>query len=82
MQRTDLVMHQGYQRRDNDSDAVPRVLPGNGRDLITQRLSAARGHQHQRVAAFDHVINDGFLRAAKVRITENFAKYVERRRVR
>ena len=42
-QRLDLVLHQRDQRRDDDAGAGPH----EGRDLIAQRLAAARRHQRQ-----------------------------------
>ena len=82
MQRTDLVVHQCNQRRDNDGHAVACVLPGNRRNLIAQRLAAAGWHQHQRIAAFQYMVDDGRLRAAKVGIAKDFAQDVLRRRIR
>ena len=60
---------------------MARILPGDRRYLVTQRLATAGWHQHQRVAAIYNVLNDGFLRAAKRRITEDLAKYFQWRRV-
>ena len=82
MQRTDLIMHQRNQRRHNDGDAVARVLPGNGWYLVAKRLAAAGWHQHQRIAAFQYMVDDGRLRAAKVGIAKDFAQDVLRRRIR
>ena len=42
MERRDLILHESYQRRDDDGDAVPHEC----RDLVTEALSAARGHEH------------------------------------
>ena len=74
VQRAHLVVHQRNQRRDHDSHAVARVLPHDRRYLVAQRLAPAGGHQHQRVAASDHVINDGLLRAAKAVVTKDRAQ--------
>jgi hypothetical protein len=60
-QRVDLVLHQRDQRRDHDADARPQQR----RDLVAQRLAAAGRHQHQRVAAADHVLDDLGLRPRK-----------------
>ena len=76
MQRTDLVVHQRNQRRDDDGDAVACVLPGDGGYLVAKRLAAAGWHQHQRIAAVHHMVNDGRLRAAKVGIAKDFAQDV------
>ena len=81
MQRSDLVVHQRNQRRHNNRHAVARVLPRNRRDLVAQRLAAARGHQHQCIAAIHHMVNDGGLRATKVGVTKDLAQDVERRRL-
>ena len=50
-QRADLVVHQRDQRRDDQRHAVPRALARDGWNLKAQRFAAARGHQHQRIAA-------------------------------
>ena len=63
VQRADLVVHQRDQRRDHDRHAVAGALARDGRDLVAQRLAAAGGHQHQRVAAGDDMVDDGGLRA-------------------
>ena len=46
-QRAHLILHQRDQRRHDDADAVAHER----RDLIAQRLAAARRHQHERVVA-------------------------------
>ena len=66
-QRIDLVLHQRDQRRDDDADAIAQQR----RDLVAQRLAAAGGHQHQRVAAMADVVDDVGLLAAEGRIAEN-----------
>ena len=53
-QRVDLVLHQRDERRDDDAGAGP----DHGRQLVTERLAAARGHEHERVAAGDQVVDD------------------------
>ncbi|EGY01901.1 hypothetical protein AZA_54302 [Nitrospirillum viridazoti Y2] len=77
-QRVHLVAHQGDQGTDDDGDARPR----QGRDLETQRLAAAGGHQHQGVAALDDVGDDVFLVAAESGITVDALQDVPRRRHR
>ena len=67
-ERRDLVLHQRDQRRDHDADAVAQQR-GN---LVAQRLAAAGGHQHQRVAAAGDVLDDLGLLPAKGRIAEDF----------
>ncbi len=74
MQRPHLVVHQRNQRRDHHRQSLACALAGNGRHLVTQRLAAAGGHQHQRVAAGHHVFNDGLLRATEGTVAKNFLK--------
>src|SRR5262249_32017173 len=45
-----------------------------GRQLITQRLPAARRHQHDRVAAGGDVLDDLLLPAAEARVAEDAAQ--------
>ncbi len=78
VQRADLVVHQRDQRRDHHRHAVAGLLPHDGRDLVAQRLAAARGHQHQRVAAAHHVVHDGFLRAPEAVVAEHLGQHVQR----
>jgi len=63
----DLVVHEGDERGDHDADARPH----EGGDLVAERLAAARGHQHQRVAAVGYVLNDLGLLAAEGRVAED-----------
>ncbi len=51
---------------------MPRLLPGDGGDLVAQRFAAAGGHQHQCIATGHHMFNDGLLRAAKVVVAKDF----------
>ena len=53
-QRLHLVLHQRDQRRDHDR----RALAQQRRQLVAQRLAAAGGHEHQRVAAAGDVRDD------------------------
>ena len=62
----DLVVHQRNQRRHDHSHAFAHQR----RDLITQRFSAARGHEHQRVAALRHGIDNFGLPAAEGGVAE------------
>ncbi len=71
VQRAHLVVHQRDQRRDDDGHAHPGPLAGYRRDLVAQRLAAARGHQYQCVATVGHVLDDGLLRPAKLRVTKH-----------
>jgi hypothetical protein len=74
-ERRHLILHESDERRDHD----PRAPPQHGRELVAQRLAAARGHQHQRVAACAHVIDDLALRPAEPRVPERPAQQVEGR---
>jgi hypothetical protein len=51
--------------RDHHRHALPGALAGDGRHLVAQALAAAGGHQHQRVAAGGHVVDDAGLLAAE-----------------
>ena len=55
---------------------MPRAGAQQRRDLVAQRLAAAGGHQHQRVAAGDDMVDDLFLRAAEGGVAENVAENV------
>jgi hypothetical protein len=69
-----LILHERDQRRHHDADAVAHER----RDLVAERLAAARGHQHQRVAAVQRRRDDVPLLAAKRRIAEDLAQYLLR----
>ncbi len=73
-QRRHLIVHQRDQRRHHHAHAIAHQR----RHLIAQRLATARGHDHQRVAAADHVIDDGRLPAAKGVVAEDAGEDVER----
>src|SRR6266704_1952373 len=66
-QRRHLVVHQRDQGRDDDAAA----LAHQRRDLKAQRLAAAGGHQHQRIAAVRDVLDDLALLAEKRREAED-----------
>ena len=70
-QRGDLVVHQRDQRRHDDRGAGQ----AERRDLVAQALAAAGGHQHQGVAAADHVAHHLFLQAAEPRKAEDPAHH-------
>ena len=58
--RTDdihLILHQGYQRRDDDSGTVHQQR----RQLVTQRLTTTCRHQHESIPAIEHILHDGLL---------------------
>ena len=75
LQRGHLVLHERDERRDHQR----RALAQEGGHLVAERLAAAGGHQHQRVAAARHVLDDRLLRAAKLRMSENARQHVKRR---
>ena len=69
-ERVDLVLHQRDQRRDDDADAVAQERG----DLVAQRLAAAGRHEHERVAARHHPLDDRLLRAAEGGVPEHGAQ--------
>ncbi len=54
-----LVGHQRQQRRHDK----PHARSGDGGDLVAERLSAARRHQHEGVVAADDMLDDARLRS-------------------
>jgi hypothetical protein len=54
---------------------LPGALAHDGRHLVTQRLAAARGHEHQGVAARAHVGDDVGLRAAEGVVAEHLLQH-------
>ena len=66
-QRLHLVLHEGDERRDDDSGARPHQR-GN---LVAQRLAAAGRHQHKRVVARDDVRDDLLLLAPERVVAEH-----------
>jgi len=70
LQRIDLVLHQRDQRRHHHAGTGAH----DRRDLVAQRLAAAGGHQHQRVATVDQVADDLLLVAAEFPIAEHPAQ--------
>ena len=73
-QRVHLVLHERDERRDHHPDAgsVQR------RDLVAQRLAAAGGHEHERVAAVHDVLDDLRLAAAEGVVPEDPAQHLQR----
>ena len=76
VQGAHLVVHQGNQRRNNHSHALPCAVAGNGRNLVTKGFAAAGGHEHQGVAATAHVFNDVLLGATKALVAKYFMQDV------
>ncbi len=70
-ERADLIVHQRDQRADDDRHALSAAMARDRRHLVAQAFSPARRHQHQRVAAADHVGDDLGLRAAKGAVAED-----------
>jgi hypothetical protein len=66
-ERVDLVLHQRDQRRDDHPDP----WPDEGGDLVAQRLAAAGGHEHERIAARDDVLDDLLLTGPERVVTEH-----------
>ena len=52
-----LILHQGYQRRDNDGSTVH----DEGRQLIAEALSPACRHQYKRIVAIHQIADDCLL---------------------
>lgn len=73
-QGVDLVLHEGDQRGDDDAGAGAH----HGRDLVAEGLAATGGHEDDRVAAADQVVDDGFLVAAEGVVPEDGAQGGER----
>ena len=65
--RRNLIVHQGNQRRDHHR----RAGAAKGRDLIANALAAAGRHQHQGIAAGNHVPDGILLQAPEGREAEN-----------
>jgi hypothetical protein len=61
VQRVDLVLHEGDQRRDDHAGALAHLRG----DLIAQRLAAAGRHERDRVAAGADVLDNLLLLAAE-----------------
>ncbi|SCF80088.1 hypothetical protein GA0115255_106882 [Streptomyces sp. Ncost-T6T-2b] len=66
-QGVDLVLHEGDQGGDDDAGAPP----DQGRDLVAEGLSAAGRHEHDRVAARHHMLDDRALLAAERLVPED-----------
>ena len=74
-QRVDLVLHEGDQRRDDDAGA----LPDQRGHLVAERLAAAGGHEHERVAAADDGVDDLGLLAAEGVVPPDAVQHLGRR---
>ena len=78
LERGNLVLHQCDQRRHDDARAEARLLSHERRNLIAQRLAAARWHEHERIAARRHVFDDFALLPSESGIAKNFVEDFER----
>ncbi len=74
LQRRHLILHQRDQRRNHHA----HTLAQQRGHLIAQRLAAARGHEHQRIAAIGEVRDDVGLRTAKGGVAEDVVENLER----
>ena len=74
VERADLVVHQRDQRAHHHGHAASAAVQRDRGHLVAQALAAAGGHQHQRVAAREHVVDDGGLRTAKCAVAEDVAQ--------
>ncbi len=70
LERRHLVLHERDQRRDDQ----PGSRQGDGRNLEAQRLAAAGGHEHQRIAAVHQRVDHLRLRRAELFVTEDGAE--------
>ena len=68
----DLIAHQRDEGRDDDC----RAGTDEGRNLVAERLPAARRHQDQAVAARDRVLDDRLLPAAEPLVAEDATQQV------
>src|SRR3970282_2597541 len=60
--------------RDERRDDEPGPLADERGDLIAERLAAAGRHEHERVAAGERGVDDGFLEAAEFGVAEDVAQ--------
>ena len=70
VERIHLILHQGNQGGNHHAGARSHQC----RNLVTERLAAACGHQDQGVTALDQGLDNLVLRATKTVITKNFLK--------
>ena len=73
-QRIDLVLHERDEGRDDDRGS----LAEQRRDLEAERLAAAGGHEHERAATADDVVDDLALVRAELRVAEDRRQGLER----
>ena len=68
------LLHERDQRRHDHRTPFAQQR----RDLVAQRLAAARRHQHQRIAATRHAVDDVPLRTAERRVAEDVLEHAVR----
>jgi hypothetical protein len=68
-----LIFHQGNQRGDDHR----QTSEDQRRDLVTQRFAPARGHDHQRVAPLQNILDDLALEGFELIVAKDtFAKLI------
>jgi hypothetical protein len=74
VERVDLVLHECDQRGDDDTGAGS----DQSRDLVAERLAATGRHEHERVAALDHALDDRRLLTPERLVAEDAMEDLER----
>ena len=69
-----LILHEGNQRRDDDTDP----WPAEGRNLVADRLPATGRHEDERIPRGNHMIDDLRLQATKTRVAEHACQNLSR----
>jgi hypothetical protein len=69
-ERSDLILHQGDQRRHDDA----RTRPYHRGNLIAQRLAPSGRHQNEGVATGHDMVDHVFLSVAEGRVAEYLAQ--------
>ena len=77
-ERGHLILHQRDQRRHDDARAETAFAAHQRRNLIAQRLAAARRHQHEAIAAAGDVLDNFALLSSERGVTEDFVEDFER----
>ena len=77
LQAGDLVRHEGNQRRDHDGQRAGLFVPGEGGDLITERLAGARRENAQDVFPGHDRFDDRLLHGSTCVVLGFRAKTVE-----
>ena len=67
-------MHERNEGGDHHGQALPRILSGNGGNLIAQTFAAPRGHEHQGILTRCDVLNDVLLGAAERLVAKDFTQ--------